>query len=254
MNATVRMTGVSKPTILKLLKDLGCAGAAYHDDHVRGLKPARIECDETWAFVHCKHWHVARAKAAPSGAGDAWTWTAIDPDSKLMLAYHVGRRTPMDAQAFMLDLAGRVTNLPQLTTDGYGAYPDAVYEAFGTDVDYAQLIKVYRAERSDHARYSPAECVGCRKRYVIGAPDPAKISTSIIERSDLTIRKQSRRFTRLTNGHTKTVENHGHSDAMFFTYHNFCRKHETLKGKTPAQACGLADRRWSLDELVGLIG
>ena len=253
INSTVRMTGVSKPTILKLIKDLGCACAAYHDEHVRGLKPARVECDEIWSFVYCKDKNVARAKAPVDGAGDAWAWTAIDPDSKLILSYLVGLRTPGDAAAFMLDLAGRITNITQLTTDGLSAYPPAVYEAFGNEVNYAQLIKVYKASRPDHGRYSPADCVGCRKEYVIGAADPDHISTSIVERSNLTIRMSMRRFTRLTNGHSKKIENHGHAIALFFMYYNYCRPHASLKGKTPAQVVGLADHKWSLEELIGLL-
>lgn len=253
VNATVRMTGIAKTTILRLIRDLGCACAKYHDENVRHLKPTRIQCDEVWSFVHCKQKRVARAKAAPSGAGDCWTWTAIDPDTKLMISYLVGLRTAGDASAFMLDLAGRITNLTQLTSDGFAAYPDAVYNAFGTHVDFAQLIKIYRADRADHARYSPAECVGCKKKHVIGAPDPKHISTSIVERSNLTLRMSQRRFTRLTNGHSKKIENHGHAFALFLMHYNFCRKHMSLNGQTPAQVAGLANRAWTLDDLVGLI-
>lgn len=254
INSTVRITSVSKPTILKLIRDLGCACAAYHDEHVRKLQPQRVECDEIWSFVHCKQKRVSAAKAAPPGAGDCWTWTAIDPVTKLMISYLVGLCTPGDASAFMLDLAGRISNLTQLTSDGLGTYPDAVYNAFGTHVDFAQLIKVYRADRPDHARYSPAECIGCKKRHVIGAPDPKHISTSIVERSNLTVRMQMRRFTRLTNGHSKKIENHGHAVAMFFQFYNYCRPHQSLGRKTtPAMAAGLADRVWTLEELIGLL-
>ena len=254
INATVRMTGVSKVTILKLLRDLGGACAKFHDARVRGLKPSRVQCDEIWAFVHCKQKQLATAKAAPSGAGDAWTWTAIDPETKLIISYMIGLRSPADAQAFMLDLAGRIMNITQLTTDGLTSYPDAVYEAFGTDVDYAQLIKVYRTERPDHARYSPSTCVGCKQQHVIGCPDPEHISTSIIERSNLTVRMSMRRFTRLTNGHSKKLENHGHAVSVFFAFYNFCRKHASLGGKTPAMVAGLADRPMTLEELIGLAG
>jgi IS1 family transposase len=253
INAAVRMTGVSKPTILKLIRDLGCACAKYHDKHVRGLRPARIQCDEIWAFIYCKQKRVASAKAAPNGAGDAWTWTAIDPSTKLMISYLVGLRTLGDAAAFMLDLAGRITNIAQLTTDGLGVYPDAVREAFGQDVNYAQLVKLYKADRPDHARYSPAECIGTRIAYVEGAPDPAHVSTSIVERSNLTVRMQMRRFTRLTNGHSKKIENHGHAIALFFAFYNFCRVHATL-GTTPAVAAGITDHAWTIDELLGLVG
>lgn len=254
INSTVRITGVSKPTILKLISDLGCACATFHDEHVRKLQPNRVQCDEIWSFVHCKQKRVSTAKAAPVGAGDCWTWTAIDPDTKLMISYLVGLRTPGDSSAFMLDLAGRITNLTQLTSDGFATYPDAVYNAFGTHVDFAQLIKVYRADRPDHARYSPAECVGCRKQHVIGCPDPEHISTSIVERSNLTVRMQMRRFTRLTNAHSKKIENHGHAVAMFFQFYNYCREHQSLGRKTtPAMAAGLADHVWSLEELIGLL-
>lgn len=251
INSTVRMTGVSKPTILKLIRDLGCACAAYHDDHVRNLKPARVECDEVWSFNYCKAKNVAKAKAAPEGAGDCWTWTAIDPNTKLIVSFYLGLRTGEDAREFMLDLAGRITNMTQLTTDGFVGYPQAVWEAFGTDVHYGQLIKVFKAEPANEARYSPASCVGCKKVKVHGRPDKDAISTSIVERSNLTIRMSMRRFTRLTNGHSKKVENHGHALAMFFMYYNYCRVHSSLK-MTPAQAAGLTDRAWTLDELIGL--
>lgn len=253
INATVRMTGVSKPTILKLQKELACACAAYHYDHVRGLKPKSIQCDEIWAFVHCKQKNVATAKAQNDGIGDVWTWTAIDPDSKLMISYLIGLRTADDAREFMLDLSGRVNDITQLTTDGFAAYPEAVREAFGDLVDYAQLIKTYKQPREDHARYSPAVCTRCVKKAVIGEPESNQISTSIIERSNLTIRMSMRRFTRLTNGHSKKVENHGHAFSLFTMHYNFCRKHMSLKGKTPAMAAGLTDHVWTLDELVGLI-
>ena len=254
INAIVRTTGVSKPTILKLVRDLGCACAAYHDEHVRKLQPKRVQCDEIWSFVHCKQKRVSTAKAVPKGAGDCWTWTAIDSDTKLMISYLVGLRTPGDSGAFMLDLAGRITNLTQLTSNGLATYPDAVYNAFGTHVDFAQLIKVYRADRPDHARYSPAESVGGKKKHVIGCSDPEHISTSIVEWSNLNVRMQMRRFTRLTNGHSKKIENHGHAVAMFFQFYNYCRPHQTLGRKTtPAMAAGLADHVWTLEELIGLL-
>ena len=254
INATVRMTGVSKPTILKLIRDLGAACAKHHDETVRGLKPDRIQCDEIWSFVYCKQKQVAHAKAAPAGAGDAWTWTAIDPDTKLMITYLVGLRTQGDAAAFMLDLAGRVTNVVQLTTDGFAAYPEAVREAFGDFINYAQLIKIYKATRPEHARYSPAECIGTRIEYVEGGPDPAHVSTSHVERANLTIRTQVRRFTRLTNGHSKKLENHGHAIAMFFAFYNFCRPHQSLgKATTPAMVAGIADHVWTTEELLGLL-
>lgn len=253
INSTVRMTGVSKPTILKLLRDLGCACSRFHDETVRGLRPARIECDEIWSFVYCKAKNVMGAKAAPEGAGDAWTWTAIDPDTKLIVTYYLGMRTQADAYEFMDDLSGRVFDIGTITTDGYAAYPDAVRATFGSDANYAQLIKVYRAERSDHARYSPAVCIGAQHKHVSGFPHAEDISTSIVERSNLTIRMQNRRFTRLTNAHSKKIENHGHGLALFFAFYNFCRPHATLGNKTPAMAAGLADHRWTIEELLGLL-
>ncbi|HKQ48417.1 MAG TPA: IS1 family transposase [Phycisphaerae bacterium] len=253
INSIVRMTGVSKVTILKLLKDLGCACARYHDDHVRGLKPARVQCDEVWSFNFCKAKNVAKTKLRDISYGDVWTWTALDSDSKMIVTYYVGQRSAADADIFMLDLASRVNSHTQLTTDGFPAYPEAVKNAFGSMVDYAQLIKVYKEDRSREAHYSPATCIGCKHETLIGYPDPAHISTSHVERSNLTIRMSMRRFTRLTNGHSKKIENHGHSFSLFVMHYNWCRKHMTLKGKTPAQACGLADKPWTLEQLVGLI-
>jgi IS1 family transposase len=254
VNATKRLTGVDKEAILKLQKDLGCACAAYHNDHVRGLKPRSVQCDEIWSFVHCKQKNVRTSKAMVYGAGDCYTWTAIDPDTKLIISYLVGQRTGGDAAAFMDDLSGRVIDIGTLTTDGFNAYPDAVRAAFGNSVDYAQLIKHYKTvpATNDAVRYSPATCTGCTKQSVIGFPEPDRISTSIVERHNLTIRMSMRRFTRLTNAHSKKLENHSHACALFFMYYNYCRKHEALKGKTPAQAAGLADHRWTLDELISL--
>lgn len=253
VNATVRMTGVSKPTILKLLRDLGCACAAYHNEHVRGLKPVSVQCDEIWSFVGAKQKNASPEKQA-EGWGDAWTWTCLDRDTKLMISYYVGLRTPDDAREFMLDLAGRINNWTQLTTDGLLAYPDAVRNAFGNMVDYVQLVKVYRAERPNHARYSPASCIGCKKRHVQGLPKSDLVSTSHVERSNLTMRLQMRRFTRLTNAHSKKIENHGHAISLFFAYYNFCRKHASLDGRTPAMAAELADHVWTLEELIRLLG
>ncbi len=254
INSTVRMTGIAKTTILRLLRDLGCACAAYHNDHVRGLKQKNVQADEVWSFVHCKQKNVRTAKAMVYGAGDCYTWTAIDPDTKLIITYLVGQRTGGDAAAFMDDLSGRVINIGQLTTDGFNAYPDAVKAAFDNEVDYAQLVKHYKTvQTTGEARYSPATCTGCTKQSVIGFPDPDHISASIVERSNLTIRMSVRRFTRLTNGHSKKIENHGHAFALFVMHYNCCRKHETLKGRTPAMAAGLADHAWTLDELIELI-
>lgn len=252
INSTVRLTGVAKTTILRFLRDMGCACAAYHHEHVKGLKPSNIQCDEVWSFVHCKQKNVPLAKNQDAGIGDCWTWTALDPDSKLIITFHVGLRTPADAQDFMDDLAGRINNIAQITTDGLGTYPAAVRNAFGDMVNYSQVVKIYDNERPDHARYSPAQCVGCEHKTIIGFPNLAKASTSHVERSNLTIRMSQRRFTRLTNGHSKKIENHGHSFALFLMHYNFCRKHATI-GTSPAVKAGLADHVWTLDELIGLL-
>lgn len=253
VNAISRLTGVCKETILKLQGDLGLACAKFHDDNVRGLKPARIQCDEVWSFVHCKAKNIQNAKSRDFGIGDCWNWTAIDPDSKLLITYHIGLRTPTDARIFMLDLAGRVNSAPQLTTDGLGFYIDAVRNAFGDDVDFAQLIKVFKTPSPDHSRYSPGECIGCEKKRIQGNPDFKDVSTSIVERSNLTIRMSMKRYARLSNGHSKKIENHCDAFAVFTMHYNYCRKHLTLKGKTPAMAAGLADHVWTMDELIGLI-
>lgn len=252
INSTARMCGVSKLTVLRLLADVGSLCRDYHDEHVRGLQPERIQADEIWSFIHCKAKNVRGAKAPAPGAGDCWVWVAIDSDSKLILSYQLGARNDSNALEFMLDVAGRVTNKPQLTTDGLAVYPQAVREAFGQCVDYPQLIKVYRATRADHARYSPAQCVGSQIEYVEGAPDPAHISTSYIERQNLTMRMSMRRFTRLTNGFSKKFENHAHAVALHYWYYNFARKHKTL-GTTPAVAAGLTDRELTIADLVAIL-
>lgn len=254
INATVRMTGVSKPTILKLLADLGAACSKYHDENVRGLKPDSVQCDEVWSFVYCKAKNLPKAKTPVLGAGDAWTWTALDRDSKMIISYHVGMRTGDDARIFMDDLSGRVINIGQITTDGFNGYPNAVREAFGEYQDYIQVIKMYSEPKGyPERKYSPSVCTGCKKDAVSGSPDPAKASTSHVERHNLTIRMQNRRFTRLTNGHSKKIDNHFYALALFFMYYNYCRKHQTLKGDTPAMAAALSDRVWTVEELIGLL-
>lgn len=256
INATVRITGVSKPTILKLLKDLGSACARHHDEAVRGLKPSYIETDEIWAFNYCKAKNVKNAKAAPDDAGDIWTWTALDADSKLMIGYRVGLRTWEDCREFMLDLANRVNARTQITSDGLAAYLPAVQEAFGPYVDFAQLVKLFGPEQAGNGaerKYSPGECNGTKKVKQIGIPDEDRISTSYVERSNLSIRMGNRRFTRLTNAHSKKAENHFYAIALFFAFYNFCRVHSTVK-TTPAVAAGIADHVWTVEELVGLMG
>jgi IS1 family transposase len=255
IRATVRMTGVSKPTILKLLRDLGATCAAYHDAHVRNLKPARIQTDGIWSFLGAKAKNV-RPGHEPDGWGECWTWTALT-DEKLIIAYHVGMRTEADARAFMLDLAGRILNRTQLTSDGHLTYFTAVKNAFGDDEDYGQVIKMFGSPipgdtRSAQARYSPPRINGIRKLGYIGDPDPDHVSTSHVERHNVTIRMGMRRFTRLTNAHSKKLAYHKHAVALFFMFYNFCRPHAALSGRTPAQASGLADHAWTLDELLAL--
>jgi IS1 family transposase len=252
IRATVRMTGVAKNTVVKLLGDLGAACAEFHDRTVRAQKPMHIQCDEISAFCHAKEKNVPVEVKGVFGHGDVWTWTALDADSKLILSWRVGLRTPADAQEFMFDLAGRVTSIAQLTTDGFKPYPAAVREAFGDEVHYAQLIKLYGAESTGPARYSPPTCIGTKKDYVIGGPNPKHVSTGHVERQNLTMRMSMRRFTRLTNAFSKKVENLTHAVALHFAHYNFCRVHQTL-GMTPAQACGLADHAWSIAELIGLL-
>jgi IS1 family transposase len=219
INATCRMTGVAKYTALKLLKDLGCVAAEYHNAHVRNLKVRRVQCDEIWAFVYAKQKNVT-AEQMEKGYGDVWTWTAIDADTKLIISYTLGHRGAEVANEFMQYLASRISNCIQLTTDGHRVYADAVEGAFGADVDHAMLVKIYGASNDNpEARYSPATCIGCRTGVLSGRPDPNHISTSFVERSNLSMRMGMRRFTRLTNGFSKKLENHGHAVALYFMHY-----------------------------------
>jgi IS1 family transposase len=252
IRSTVRMTGVAKNTIAKLLVELGAACLEYHDRHVRNLKTKRVQCDEIWAFVYAKAKNVPEEKRGEFGVGDVWTWTAIDSDSKLIVSYMVGSRDAGYAHEFMRDVAGRLANKVQLTTDGLRAYLDAVEDAFGGDIDYAQLVKVYGAERPDNARYSPARIIGVGSEVVCGTPEPRDVSTSHVERQNLTMRMSMRRFTRLTNAFSKKVENHSAMVALHFMHYNFCRIHQTLR-VTPAMEAGLADHVWEIEELIKLL-
>lgn len=254
IRATSRIADVSKNTVNKLLVDAGAACAKYHDEHVRNVKASVIQCDEIWSFTYAKQKNVAGAKSAPDHAGDTWTWTAIDSDSKLIVSYMVGGRDSEYAIEFMDDLRDRLANRVQLTTDGHKAYLEAVEGAFGGDVDYAQLIKLYgeAGGKSAARKYSPAECTGIKKRTIEGNPDKALVSTSYVERQNLTMRMHMRRFTRLTNGFSKKVENHMHAVALHFMYYNFVKVHQTLK-VTPAMEAGLTDRLWDIADLVALI-
>jgi IS1 family transposase len=253
IRAVARVTGKSKNTITKLLVDAGAVCSAYQNEVLRDLKTTRVEVDEIWSFVYAKKKNVATATAAPDVAGDVWTWTAIDADSKLVMSWLVGGRDSEYAMAFMDDLKSRLANRVQLTSDSHKAYLEAVEEAFGADVDYAQLIKMYgSATDSMKGRYSPAECTGIKKRRVEGDPDINKVSTSYVERQNLTMRMHMRRFTRLTNGFSKKVANHEASIALHFMYYNFVKIHKTLKC-TPAMAAGVTPNLWDMEDVVRLI-
>ena len=250
IRATSRMTDVSKPTILKLLADLGEACAAFHETNVKGVRAGRVQCDEIWQFVYCKQKNVPEAQEGTFGFGDVWTWTALDADSKLIVSYLVGPRTPSMAYELMKDLASRIVGKPQITTDGLYWYPHAVEHAFGIDVDYAVQTKNFADSKA--GRYSPGRFTGSTKEVIRGNPDPKHISTSFVERQNLSMRMGMRRFTRLSNGFSKKVENHAHAVALYFLHYNFARIHKTLR-VTPAMAAGLADHVWGLEEIVGLL-
>jgi IS1 family transposase len=250
--ATVRMTGVAKNTIVKLLADVGAACAEYHDEHVRNITSKRIQCDEIWSFVHSKQRNVPADRRGVFGFGDVWTWVAIDADSKLVLSYLVGLRDVGYAVEFMRDVKGRLANRVQLTSDAHKPYLVAVTEAFGDEVDYAQLVKMYGAAPTDPGRYSPPVCIWTKATPRIGDPDKGHVSTSFVERQNLTMRMAMRRFTRLTNAFSKKVENHAHQVALHFMHYNFCRVHQTLR-VTPAMEAGLTDHVWEIEEIVALL-
>lgn len=255
MRSISRTVGVSINTVTKLLEDAGRACAAYHDETVRNVAAKDVQCDEIWSFCYAKEKNVAEAKAAPQGAGDVWTWTAIDRDSKMILAYEVGDRSAATAREFMFDLAGRLANRVQLTTDGYGAYLKAVGDAFAADVDYAMLVKLYgepTGVRGHERKYSPAVCTGAIKEPIFGKPDPERISTSHVERQNLSMRMGMRRFTRLTNGFSKKLENHLHTLSLYFVHYNFVRVHKSIR-MTPAMAAGVTDTLRDMEWLAGLV-
>lgn len=252
MRSISRVVGCSINTVTKLLVAAGEACLDYHDETVVGLSSTRIECDEIWSFCYAKQKNSEGADK-PDFAGDVWTWTSIDADSKLMCNWFVGGRDAEFASHFMEDLAARLSNRVQLTTDGHKAYLTAVDKAFGNDIDYAQLIKMYGNSPSGKTtRYSPAECTGIKKEVRTGSPKKSKISTSYVERQNLTMRMSMRRFTRLTNAFSKKFDNHCHALALYFVHYNFCRKHKTL-GTTPAIAAGLTDTKRDMEWVVGLI-
>jgi IS1 family transposase len=252
LRATARMTGVARMTVEKLLKDLGTACEAYHYEHVRDLTTQRIQCDEIWSFCYAKQKNLPKDKFGVPGFGDIWTWTAIDADSKLIVYYMVGDRTLNTAEIFMNEVAKRVKNRVQLTTDGNKAYLRAVDWAFeGREIDYSVLDKVYAGDTTQ-GRYSPAKIMSSKASTIKGTPDPEHVSTSYVERQNLTMRMHMRRFTRLTNAFSKKMENHKHAVALHFMYYNYCRVHQTLR-VTPAMEAGLASHVWSITELVALL-
>ena len=250
LRATARITGIARMTVEKLLRDLGAACQAFHDARVRNLQSKRVQCDEIWSFVGAKDKNATPEKKA-QGWGDAWTWTAIDPDSKLMISWFVGNRSQRAANLFMQDVASRLANRVQLSTDGLIRYTEAVEQSFGTEVDFGTIAKTYTAPGAG-GRYSPPAMVSAKRATITGNPDPRHISTSHVERNNLTIRMQMRRFTRLTNGFSKKLEMHALNLALHFTYYNFCKVHQTLR-VTPAMEAGLSDHVWEVEELVALL-
>jgi IS1 family transposase len=252
IRATVRMTGASKNTIAKLLVELGAACSDYLDKTLVNLTSKRIQCDELWSFVGAKQKNVTAEMAAQKFCGDAWTWIALDADTKLICSWLVGKRDPGSATQFVQDLAGRLKNRVQLTTDGLKIYLNAIADSFGNQIDYAMLIKVYGNDPEGQKRYSPAQCLGTKREAVTGSPDPKHVSTSYVERQNLTMRMGMRRFTRLTNGFSKKVENHVAMVALHCMHYNFARIHQTLR-VTPAMAAGISGHVWELPELIALI-
>lgn len=252
IRAVTRLTGASKTTVSKLVVDAGHACAWYQDRALRNLTCKRVQVDEIWNFVYAKQKNVPHAKAAPANAGDVWTWVATDAESKLIASWFVGGRDSDSAIIFMDDLAARLSNRIQLTSDGHRAYLEAVEGAFGADVDYAQLVKLYGPSPEGEKRYSPAECIGCHKHRVEGDPDPKHVSTSFAERNNLNIRMHSRRFTRLTNAFSKKVENHALAVALHTMYYNFVGIHQTLR-TTPAMAAGVTKRLWEIGDIVDVL-
>jgi hypothetical protein len=253
LRAITRLTGISRTTLIKLLADAGQAFSEYLDRTLMNLPCKRIQVDEAWAFCYAKQKNVATAKAAPEGAGDIWTWVGLDAETKLVASFYVGGRDSDAAIVFMDDLAKRLANRVQLTSDGHKAYLEAVEGAFGGDIDYAQLVKLYGpTSESTKGRYSPADCTGIRKTPIEGKPDPKHISTSFVERSNLSIRMGNRRMTRLTNAFSKKAANHAHMMAIYFMHYNFVRIHQTLK-ITPAMAAGVTSKLWEISDMVSVL-
>jgi IS1 family transposase len=252
ISSITRMFGVGKNTVARLLIAAGEACAKFQDQAIRNLQCKLVQCDEIWAFVGAKDKNVPADKQGKFGIGSVWTWTALDAESKLICSWMVGNRSAEAAFAFMEDLAGRLSSRIQLTTDGYSVYANAVESAFGSDIDYAMLVKVYGESSEPEKRYSPAECLGSQRKPITGTPEMKHISTSYVERQNLTMRMGMRRFTRLTNAFSKKLENHIAAVSLHFMYYNFVRIHQTLK-VTPAMQAGVTDRLWSIEDIVKLV-
>jgi IS1 family transposase len=252
MRAAARIADVSLNAVMRLLVSAGEACSEYQDKTLRNLTCKRLQLDEIWAFVFAKERNASQAMRDAGKAGDIWTWTAIDADTKLIASWMVGDRSGETARIFVCDLARRLANRVQVTTDGHRAYLEAVEAGFGATVDYAQLVKVYGQTAEGQRRYSPPEVIGTETVCCTGNPDPKHISTSFVERSNLTMRMHMRRFTRLTNGFSKKVENHVHAVALHTMFYNFCRIHKTLR-VTPAMAAGVSNKLWTVEDIVGLI-
>lgn len=254
--ATCRITNTAKGTVLRLLRDVGKVCVEYQDKHLRNLPCKRIQCDEIWSFCYAKQKNVPRNKQNQFGYGDVWTWTAIDADTKLVPSWLVGLRNAAYAYRFMADLKSRLANRVQLTTDGHKVYLWAVEDAFGSEVDYAMLVKMYGNDPESEKRYSPAQCVATEDIIIQGNPDPSKISTSFVERQNLTMRMSMRRFTRLTNAFSKKLENLEYAVSLHFMYYNFARPHISLANpchRTPAMAAGISNHVWTVEEIVKLL-
>jgi IS1 family transposase len=257
LRAVARMAGVSRNTIDKLLCDVGSACLDYQDEHLRDLPCQKVQCDEIWSFVYAKERNIPKELQGVPGIGDVWTWTAIDSDTKLVPCWHVGNRRIADAKLFIGDLAGRLSNRVQLSTDGHKPYLTAVQQHFGGEIDYGVIVKLYGTTKEDGRKVHNVggygdECIGIRTSVVSGSPDERCISTSHVERQNLTMRMSMRRFTRLTNAHSKKIENHMHAISLHFMFYNFARKHMSLDGRTPAMAAGVTDHVWTVEEIANL--
>ena len=257
IRSTARITGTAINTVVKLLREVGAACLEYQDNKLRNLSCQMVECDEIWSFCYAKAKNVPQDKQDQFGYGEVWTFVALDADTKLVLSWLVGLRELEYAHAFAKDIKERLANRVQLTTDGHRMYYEAVKNAFGNDIDYAMLVKYYGNAQDEYGRYSPPKCTHAKAKLIKGSPDMTRVSTSYIERQNLTMRMSMRRFTRLTNGFSKKVENLEYAVALHFMYYNFARPHKTLTNpypKTPAMAAGITNRIWTIEEIVELVG